>query len=256
MKKLIKLVTLLSLWIGLAAPGAGWSTTANTWVQTSTAMHSGSNVNDFAFSPDYAGDHTVFAATYTGVYKSTDSGMSWGSTPVLNKAAGSLAISPNYASDHILMAGANDGVYVTNDGVNWNNISNNIGSRNIQVVAFSPDYATNHTFFAVTYSSGLYKATWSSDINASTWTPIGTIPAGSKVTRLVFSPNYAVDRVVFAGVPIADKRGIYKSTDGGGSWKAINNWSPQPGSRTVESLAISPGFKNDGTLTPRSLPIN
>ena len=117
------------------------------------------------------------------------------------------------------------------------------------MVAFSPNYASDHTIFAGTSANGLYKATWDSILNLPTWTQVPNIPVDAQVTRLVFSPNFAADHIVFAGVPIGAGRGIYKSTDGGGSWRAIgiNNWNPQR-TLTIESLAISPNFPNDGTL--------
>jgi photosystem II stability/assembly factor-like uncharacterized protein len=256
MKQLIKVVTLLSLWIGLAAPVVGSPDPVNTWVQTSTNMTSGADVGGFAFSPNYAVDHTVFAATYAGVFKSTDGGLTWwGCTSVLNQHFSSLAFSPNYASDHILIAGHSYGVRKTSDGgTTWPDINTDLPteSRNILVVAFSPDYANDQTFFAGTRDSGLFKA---ADINAPHWTPAGSLPysLNSRITSLVFSPGYAADQVIFVGSGLGDIRpgyggGIYKSNDKGVTWTAVSAWLPEPSHRTVLTLVISPNYQNDHTV--------
>jgi hypothetical protein len=249
MKTTFLLLAFCVLSIGLAAPVLGAPGSPNTWVQTSSGMPD-YDVSSIAFSPNYATDHTVFAATYAGVYKSTDSGISWVlASPSMTYHCGPLAFSPNYAIDKVLMVAVSQGIYVTkNDGVSWTAIHNNLGTKFIEVVAFSPNYIDDHTLFAGTFSNGLYKANWDSDTaNLPNWTPVSTIPTDGKVTRLVFSPNFAADHIAFAGVPIGTGRGIYKSTNSGVSWRAINNWNPQR-TLAVESLAISPNFQNDGTL--------
>lgn len=245
MKKMFLVLTLLCLALGLANPVFGSPALFNTWYQTSTNLP-GDDVNSIAFSPNYAINNTVFAAS-SNVFKSTDGGLTWGPTQ-LNKAANSLA----FSSDNVLTAATSSGVYVTQDGgVNWNPIHNNLpAAGNTKVVAFSPDYANDHTIFAGTSSNGLYKATWDGNIShLPNWARVPNIPTDAQVTRLAFSPNYAADHTVFAGVPIGTGRGIYKSTDSGGSWRAItiNNWNPQR-TLSIESLAISPNFPNDGTL--------
>jgi photosystem II stability/assembly factor-like uncharacterized protein len=160
MKKTVLVLTLLILGIGWATPPCGTPGTLNTWYQTSTNLP-GDDVNSIAFSPNYAINNTVFAAS-SNVFKSTDGGLTWGPTQ-LNKAANSLA----FSSDNVLMAATSSGVYVTQDGgVNWNPIHNNLpAAGDTKVVAFSPDYANDHTIFAGTSSNGLYKATWDGNIS-------------------------------------------------------------------------------------------
>jgi photosystem II stability/assembly factor-like uncharacterized protein len=245
MKQTILVLTLLCLAFGFTNPVFG--TPPNTWVQTSDGLTAANNVDSFAFSPNYASDNTVFAAS-SNVFKSMNGGLTWKAT-TLNKTSGSLA----FSSNNILMAATSSGVHVTLDGgVTWNPIHNNLpAAGNTKVVAFSPNYAIDQTIFAGTNANGLYKATWDGNIShLPNWNQVGTIPTSStQVTRLVFSPNFAADHTVFAGVPTAPGtgRGIYKSTDGGVSWRAINNWTPQR-TLSIESLAISPNFPNDGTL--------
>jgi photosystem II stability/assembly factor-like uncharacterized protein len=246
MKKMFLVLIVLCLASGSANPVFG--TPPNTWVQTSDGLTAANNVDSFAFSPNYAVDNTVFAAS-SNVFKSTNGGLTWVPT-TLNKTSGSLA----FSSNNILMAATSSGVHVTlNGGVNWNGIHNNLpAAGNTKVVAFSPDYAVDQNIFAGTNANGLYKAIWDGNIsNLPNWVRVPDIPTDAQVTRLVFSPNYAIDHIIFAGVPSATGtgRGIYKSTDGGGSWRLINtnNWNPQR-TLSIESLAISPNFPNDGTL--------
>jgi photosystem II stability/assembly factor-like uncharacterized protein len=245
MKQTILVLTLLCLASGLASPVFG-TPNYNTWGQTSTNLPT-DDVNCIAFSPNYASDQTVFAAG-SNVFKSLDRGLTWGPTQ-LNKGSSSLS----FSSNNILMAATSSGIYVTLDGgAIWNPIHNNLpASGNTKVVAFSPNHAVDHTIFAGTSANGLYKATWDGIIShLPNWARVPNIPADGQVTRLVFSPNYAADHIVFAGVPVAvTGRGIYKSTDSGASWRAItiNNWNPQR-TLSIESLAISPNFPNDGTL--------
>ena len=116
MKKMFLVLALLCLALGLANPVFGSPALFNTWYPTSTNLP-GDDVNSIAFSPNYAINNTVFAAS-SNVFKSTDGGLTWGPTQ-LKKAANSLA----FSSDNVLMAATSSGVYATLDGgVIWNPI--------------------------------------------------------------------------------------------------------------------------------------
>ncbi|MDO8690946.1 MAG: hypothetical protein Q7R39_13205 [Dehalococcoidia bacterium] len=68
-------------------------------------------------------------------------------------------------------------------------------------------------------------------------------PAGGYFDVVAVSPNYAEDTTVFVGSRPVFGNGIFKSTDGGATWKtppADNFWS-------VNAIAISPDFGHDGT---------
>ncbi len=95
MYRLIKIMTLLILMAGWMAPVWAAPGSLNTWVQTSTNIQPGSNGNAFSFSPNYAVDQTVFAATYTGVYKSTFPG---GFVPFLAMGSPRFPFSPQRAT--------------------------------------------------------------------------------------------------------------------------------------------------------------
>src|SRR5450756_113425 len=69
------------------------------------------------------------------------------------------------------------------------------------------------------------------------WTTNG--PYGVNVTSLALSPNFASDHTLFAGT---DTSGVYKSTDSGGSWIAVNTGLTNT---QVSSLALSPNFATD-----------
>jgi photosystem II stability/assembly factor-like uncharacterized protein len=254
MKKSLLLLALLTLGFASTAPVFAAPTLYNLWVQTSANMDT-PDVNAFAFSPNYASDHTVFAAAYTGVFKSTDGGLTWGSTPVLDQISNSLAFSPNYAIDHTLVAGTGSGVFMTtNGGPPWVNISSNnsLLDKDILVVAFSPNYASDKTLFAGSFGNGMFKTT-NINGNSTHWTAAGLNDRHFRIKSLAFSPGYAADQVMFAGAYIGDDGGgIYKSTTGGVPWTPVNSGLPEglpPASHgSVMALVISPNYLNDQTL--------
>jgi hypothetical protein len=57
-----------------------------------------------------------------------------------------------------------------------------------------------------------------------------------KVQALALSLGYATDRTLFAGT---DGGGVFKSTDGGASWSAMNEGL---GNLSIGSLALTPTF--------------
>ena len=59
---------------------------------------------------------------------------------------------------------------------------------------------------------------------------------------LTISPGYATDTTIFVGT---EEHGIFKSTDGGGSWVAVNTGLTIS---NVQALAISPGYATDQTI--------
>ena len=144
----------------------------------------GGRVADVAVDPTSA--ERAFAATAAGgVWRSDDGGLSWMPAwgPDLPQAMGAIAAGP----DGTLYAGTGDPVPTRG--------------------------------FAVSGGSGVY----SSRDGGSTWTPAGLTDSGS-IGRIVVDPRDP-DRVFVAAAgglfsPGGD-RGLYRSTDGGGSWELV-----------------------------------
>ena len=94
-------------------------------------------------------------------------------------------------------------------------------------IAFSPDYANDHTLAAAMAKGYVYLSTdggaeWTLKSNGlSRWVHHINI----HVNELQFSPNYANDQTIFLG----KTTGFYKTTDNGSFWRHINVWNPKWG---------------------------
>ena len=113
-----------------------------------------------AVSPDFASDNTVFAATFDGLFRSTDRGSSWqekgqGIDSSLQIIA--LAISPAFATDKTVFAVTTNGVFRSTDaGNSWLSLNEGLNVDRVNVVAVSPDFDDDSTIFAGT-DSGVFS---------------------------------------------------------------------------------------------------
>lgn len=114
-------------------------------------------VFDFAFSPEYAADGTVFAAYDGGVSKSQDKGHTW----QLHRISGmvyALGISPAYPQDKTIFAGTlGGGVYKSTDGgVTW--VAKGLDNLFVRDILLSPDFPSDHTLYVAT-DAGVFRST-------------------------------------------------------------------------------------------------
>lgn len=149
-------------------------------------LNTGGRVTDVAISPD--SDNHLYVATATGgIFRSYDQGNTW--EPIFDSEArlsiGNIAIAPSNAQ--IIYAGT--------------------GEAN--------GSATDGAYFG----DGVYR----SDNGGDTWTNIG-LPESNHIGRIVVDPNNP-DRVFAAATGELygknDERGIYRTTNGGGSWEQV-----------------------------------
>ncbi len=219
-----------------------------TWRNVSGRLE---RVQNIAFSPGFAADQTIFAATGTlgqhgcadgGVYRSTDGGLNWQEL-IADRICHALALSPRFASDHTLWIATStyssaEGIRVSTDGGDtWAPLAPGVHA---QVLAPSPNYAEDHTLFAGTLDAGLQRST-NGGLN---WTQVLSLP----VTALAVSPAYGASRTVYAGVQELLTAGkLYRSTDGGDTWQQLETGIPPAvgdGLLTFSTLA----FAADGSV--------
>jgi photosystem II stability/assembly factor-like uncharacterized protein len=107
---------------------------------------------------EYSQDHTVFAGTENGIYKSTDGGDSWTlvepSCPVY-----ALLFSPDYTNDHTMYAGTYGcGVFESrNGGESWTPMNAGLGNLYVRSLAVTPTRLW--TLLAGTDGSGVWLYT-------------------------------------------------------------------------------------------------
>jgi len=112
----------------------------------------------------------------------------------------------------------------------------------IQRIFVSPNYSHDQTIF-VLVENKLYK----SEDGGGSWALIsGGLPPDQEVISVAFSPDFASDRTLLAGLSTWNiGSGIYKSTDGGRSWHLA--------SRGLSDLLVEGvAFAADGTAFART----
>ena len=151
-----------------------------------------------------------------------------------------FAVEPNNPS-HYFVASASGGVWKTiNDGNTWTPVFEREGSYSIGCIALDPrnpltvwvGTGENNSQRSVSYGSGVYK----SDDGGKTWRNVG-LKNSEHIGRIAIDPKDSNIVYVAAQGPLwgpGGDRGLYKTTDGGKTWKNILNISENTGVSDVE----------------------
>ncbi len=220
--------------------GANWAIRYNLWVFNSLTViknniffcdngvvfHSSDNGTSWAqlnfLSPMHSVNtlcaimNNIFAGTDTGVYLSTNNGAEWTHVGELKYGVSILASSGNnlYASypgswvseDSTSFMSITSIYHSTNNGTDWNDITNNLVQPR-----FNQIYLSGDNIFVAT-GDGLFL----SSNNETEWTQVGlpTITINSMVSN---------GNNLFAS---SNNMGIYLSNDNGTNWKKVyNGWN-------------------------------
>ncbi len=151
-----------------------------------------------------------------------------------------FAVNPKNVTQYYV-AVASGGVWKTlNAGVTWTPIFDNEASYSIGAIAVDPkNFLTvwvgtgeNNSQRSVSYGSGLYK----SDDGGRTWRNVG-LRTSERIGRIALDPKDSNIVYVAAQGPLwgpGGERGLFKTTDGGKTWKNILNISENTGVTDVE----------------------
>ncbi len=154
-----------------------------------------------------------------------------------------FAVEPNNAA-HFFVASASGGVWKTvNDGTTWTPVFDREGSYSIGAIALDPKNpltvwvgtGENNSQRSVSYGSGLYR----SDDSGKTWKNVG-LKTSEHLGRIAIDPKDSNIVYVAAQGPLwgpGGDRGLFKTTDGGKTWKNILNISENTG---VTDVVIDP----------------
>ena len=160
-----------------------------------------------------------------------------------------FAVDPNNPA-HYFVAAASGGVWKTiNNGTTWTPVFDKEGSYSIGAIALDPKNpltvwvgtGENNSQRSVSYGNGVYR----SDDGGKTWKNVG-LKASEHIGRIAIDPKDSNTVYAAAQGPLwgpGGDRGLYKTTDGGKTWKKILGISDNTG---VTDIVIDP--QNPDTL--------
>jgi hypothetical protein len=163
----------------------------------------------------------IYAGTEAGVWKTTNGGSGWEQAGLADSYVSALAIDP--ANTNTIYAASIDHLYKSTDGgSSWTTIE---GPSLINAIAVDPRNSKTIYIGSQLWSGGgLFR----SEDGGNKWVTIGL--AKRSVTCVVINPTSSSS--IYVGI---FDGGVYKSTDSGSSWSAINNGLT---SLDVDSLAV------------------
>jgi photosystem II stability/assembly factor-like uncharacterized protein len=209
-----------------------------------------------AASPNYAQDGLCYVARRSGLYRSTDGGLTWqDGYDSLSLAAplGTLSVALSSDVDETLhvYAGVLGGILHAVGGLSgaaWQISTLPTPPPLVSALALSPQYAADGTVLAATVEDGVFRSgdrgsKWESwnfglldlDVYALALSPAFGGPLGTS------APEAGGDETAFVGT----ETGIFRSTNGGRAWRETpfdTDLAP------VLCLALSPDYADDGCL--------
>ncbi len=202
----------------------------------------GGEISDVAVSPD--NPTILYAGGASSVYKSLDGGKNWtrqGGDELTNLSIQQLVI-----YHHALYVTAyNHGVYKsTDDGAHWMEVNNGL-PKNYRGL-FTGDMVVDHDILYLGSDAGVYRST----DDGAHWLLTGSFPEKNIFVQVV--QGLLINNNIFY-VGTYD-HGIYKSVDGGKTWRAINRGLPEQ--MNIISLqevngtifAASPNYSGQGGI--------
>lgn len=222
-------------------------------------------------------DHSMFAYTMAGAYRSDDAGVTWRRLPLDVPEVRDLAVSNGWPADPVLMAAVKApgavGAVSSDGGDTWTMVAGRDGLAGTAVamaVDFAPipraDRIYVHTILLplITDRAPIavppvprppyrgtreaYLATdgdgvWQTYNAGATWYGTSPLHTGAQVSALAFLPG-GPDAPVLAGT---ENAGLYRSPDGGRRWKWLDTGLPRGADQVVNAIRVSPEFGRDKT---------
>ena len=194
---------------------------AGNWAPSDAGL-AASLIIDLVFQP--GNSSIIYAATDTGLFKSTDSGANWSRLPGSPSSIYSeLALDP--VNPAIIYVATNDGVFKSTDGGNSFALSNTGIGTHVQSIAVNP--VTPIILYASVGGSPYFKS-----VNGgASWTP-NFVNGAARVDSITIDPN--TPTTLYADT----NRGISRSTDSGNSWTELNTGTLS--FESVNSITIDP----------------
>ncbi|MBX2999849.1 MAG: hypothetical protein KF893_15115 [Caldilineaceae bacterium] len=207
-----------------------------------------------ALSPHYAQDHTIFAATVDGPFRSQDDGATWESATfgLVDVEVLTMAIDPRFAENETLWLGtAGGGLYRSrNGGRSWRDAGSGLPDTAMQALLALP-HGNGTNLYLGTESDGLFHShdgggSWYSLLPEIGVNALAALPDGSRLiaatddgilfsedSGLSWQPAEDGDSIVLAlavnayGQILAAtwQEGISLSTDGGQRWQQLGGGS-------------------------------
>ena len=215
-----------------------------------------SKITALAFAPEQQ-EQIIVGDEGGNIYFSVDLGERWQRIATLKNSGviQAIAISPNYATDRTVWVGTErQGIWQTvNGGASFTPIDKGIGDRSVMSLAISPNYKTDSTILASTWHEGVFL----SQDGGKSWQKQSrglkkhsqadtTLYKSPHFSDLSISPTYSQDGTVF----VAGFDGLFKSINGGRSWRDVN---VARRATSIRNIAISPNYQNDSTVAIATL---
>ena len=214
-------------------------------------MAGDNKITAIAFSPQQK-EQIIVGDRQGNIFLSGDRGASWQRLFTLENSGAiqAVAISPRYETDRTVWVGTEkEGIWQTVDGgVSFSQVNEGIADLTIMSLAISPNYETDSTILASTWHEGVFR----SHDGGKNWKKHsrGLKKQSQADTALYKSPHFSdmsisstfgQDQTVF----LAGFDGVFKSTNGGRSWRDVNIGK---GAIGLKNIAISPNYQHDSTV--------
>ena len=253
-----------------ANKGSTWTATAN------SGLTGRGTISGFPLAIDPHNSATIYAGTNGGIFKTSDDGANWAAinsglpgrkiscaapprAPGPDTNALAIAIDPsNSATIYAVVSSATVGAASglgsifksTDGGANWASASSGLTNTFAETLAIDPTNPS--TLYAGTVPGGIFKST---DGGAS-WNSVNFTTVSTDISALVVDPvkagtiyavarNTVIQRSCPKGVSFqGTDSGIFKTTNGGESWVAVNSGLPTFTDIISSALAIDPVNSN------------